>query len=461
MLNKFTLLGVIVFFILLTAYCIDIPFFWDGTFFSALSLHFYNNGFNGLIAPQSWDTGGFPLFSIYLTSIWKAFGKTISASHLAMLPILIAIAFEYYKLARHYLSKMYIPFAMLLLLLEPTFITQASLMGYDLFLILFFLISVNALLTRNLVIYSLSITLLCLCSVRGSFFATSIFLLHIFNERKSFNQELAAYLLPLVVMLTWIIYHHQKTGWYFFSPERENTHEAILSIRMMIRQLLFTGWKIVDFGRLILWIIIISVGFVIYKKGNLTKFKLLLSLIAFPLIVYAIFSVPFSNPIAHKYFVVIFLCLNIGICYILSQMENRAMRNTLFSICCISLLSGNFWLYPERFGNGWDSSLKIIPFFKLKNEMDEYIMKNKIPPHEIGTQFPLIADKLYTDLSDSSYHYTNVWSGPISNFNYFLQSNIINTDIPQQIDDVKEHWILLKHERNGLVYLNLYKNPKK
>ena len=113
MLNKFTLLGAIVFFILLTACCNAIPFFWDGTFFSALSLHFYHNGFNGLIAPQPLDTGGFPLFSIYLTCIWKIFGKTISVSHLAMLPLLIAIVFEYYKLARHYLSKTIIPFAIL------------------------------------------------------------------------------------------------------------------------------------------------------------------------------------------------------------------------------------------------------------------------------------------------------------------------------------------------------------
>jgi len=125
-----------------------------------------------------------------------------------------------------------------------------------------------------------------------------------------------------------------------------------------------------------------------------------------------------------------------------------------------SLISGNFWLYPERFGNGWDSSLKVLPYFQLKEQMDHYIRNSRIDPQTVGTQFPMIADTRFSDLADQSRHYENVWSGPIGKYDFFLQSNVINTDIPEQIEAVKKEWQLVKILRSGEVYISLYKIKK-
>ena len=73
---------------------------------------------NGFIAPESFDTGGFPLYSIYLTMLWKCFEKTLLVSHLAILPFLFGVVYEFFKLAKRYLSDKTIVIAIVLLILD-------------------------------------------------------------------------------------------------------------------------------------------------------------------------------------------------------------------------------------------------------------------------------------------------------------------------------------------------------
>ena len=188
---------------------------------------------------------------------------------------------------------------------------------------------------------------------------------------------------------------------------------------MTFRQLLFITWKLADFGRVVLWLIIIFGSFIIYKRNALSaSLKKILLFTLLPALILILVMIFITNPAGHRYFMFTYLLLNISVCYILSNIKNKFLRNTTFIVCCISLFTGNFWLYPERFGNGWDSSLKVLPYFSLKDDMDNYIVQNKIAPEEIGTQFPLINDKRFSHLTDSSFHFTNVWRGPISNYKY-------------------------------------------
>src|SRR5687768_9297401 len=91
--------------LLLTILSLRIPFFWDSAFFSAASVHFYEFGFSGFIAPEEFDTGGFPLYSTYMTSVWKLFGKSLIVSHFAIFPFLIGLLWEFYKLCKRYLNE--------------------------------------------------------------------------------------------------------------------------------------------------------------------------------------------------------------------------------------------------------------------------------------------------------------------------------------------------------------------
>jgi hypothetical protein len=462
--NKILLSSVFLFFFILTIFNLKIPFFWDGTFFSELSVHFYENGFNGFVPPTLLDNGGIHLYSVYLTIAWKLFGKTLAVSHFALLPFIWGIAYEYFKLAKRFLSGRALLFSMILLVAEPCFITQSILMGYDILMIYFFFLSLNALIDKNKYAYPLALVLLCCCNVRGIMLSVALLFIDIafaYSSTKTIRFKFQNYLFALITIVVWGMYHYEKTGWFFFSPERENTHESFLPASLMFHQFLFISWKTADFGRLLLWLFVFAGSIYFYKRQNNTDLKLLLKFVFIPFVVLSLFMIPLANPIGHKYFIVVFLCLNIVVCFLFQQFENKKMQLLMFSVLTISLISGNFYLYPERFGNGWDSSLKVLPYFDLKEKMDDFIQRQHINPNEVGTQYPLIADKRFSHLADSSYHYTNVWSGPINNYNYFLQTNVINTDISEQIALVKKDWILLKEYRKGQVYISLYKNNEK
>ncbi len=450
---------IFLFFILLTWFSRSIPFFWDGTFFSQLSLAFYENGFNYFIAPENFDTGGFPLYSVYLANIWKLFGKSLLVSHFALLPFLIGIAFEYFKLAKQFLAGKMLVFAMLLLVLEPCFITQSVLMGYDVLLIYFYFLSLNALLLNKTILFQVSLALLCLSSVRGMLLACSLLLIDAYIHRKINYSMIKKYVLALVCVIFWVCYHQLKTGWFIINPIREDTHERILPFSMIVKQLIYSIWKIIDFGRIGLWFFFIFYFFILQKNKYMENKKTIFALVFIPLLVLIFGMIPFGNPIGHKYFIVSFLLLNIAFCFALQQLQNRKTITIVVAFSSMLLISGNFWIYPSKYGNGWDASLKIISFFELKKEMDNYILIQHISSQDVGTQFPLIANKSASDLTENTFQYQNVWSGPLSNYDYFLYSNVINTDIPEQFEDAIKTWKPIKTIHSGLITITLFKNP--
>ena len=463
--SKFTLFTVSFILLIFTLYYSNIPFFWDGTLFSELACKFYDKTYTPISFPPYLDNTSFPIYSTYLFAIWTLFSKTLLISHLAFLPFLIGICYEYYKLSKRFLTDTFVSFALILLILEPTFITQSLLMSLDIIPLYLFLVLVNLLLKENFKLYSFIIPVLALYSIRGLVLAFSIIIIQFIllypkYKKTSFIIFLKSNLLCFFLIIVWYVFHKFKTGWFIFSIEK-NDGEKTIPLSMTFRQLLFITWKLADFGRVVLWLIIIFGSFIIYKRNALSaSLKKILLFTLLPALILILVMIFITNPAGHRYFMFTYLLLNISVCYILSNIKNKFLRNTTFIVCCISLFTGNFWLYPERFGNGWDSSLKVLPYFSLKDDMDNYILQNKIAPEEIGTQFPLINDKRFSHLTDSSFHFTNVWRGPISNYKYYLQTNVINTDIPEQIEEVKSKWILVKGYKKGLVYLNLYKNPK-
>ena len=459
MTNTKILLTAFLFLILLTIFSLNIPFFWDSNFFSALSVNFYEKGMNGFIAPISNDTGGFPLYSSYLTIMWKCFGKTLTVSHFSMLPFILGVAYEFFKLAKRFLNDKAVALAMILLLIEPVFMTQSMLMGYDIIIAYFFLLSLNALYNKRTILYSIAILLLCLISVRGIMLALALFIIDYLLNKKFDFKFFKQYIPELLTLAIWMLYHKQQTGWYIFSPIRENNAEQFAGIKMMSRQFIFILWKALDLGRIALWVIFIFLGIYSLRKTTPEHHKELTRSIFVPFVVLTVFMFLIKNPIGHKYFLVVFLLLNIGVCYTIQHIENKKSRVIIFALVVISLIAGNFILYPQRYGNAWDSSLKVVPYFKLETEMNKYIIKNNIEATNIGTQFPLTNDSKFSYLSDSSSHYFDIERNPINTFQYFLYSNIINTNRINDLEDVQKNWKVEKEFKSGMIELILYKNP--
>jgi hypothetical protein len=445
--------------LLLTVFSIPIPFFWDSAFFSAVSVYFYDHGMNGFITPLQHDTGGFPLFSSYLTLVWIIFGKTLAVSHLAILPFLIGVVNQFYLLAKRFLNDKTIVLALILLLIEPVFITQSILMGYDILMVYFFLLSLNALYDKKELLFSIAFLFLSLISIRGIMLASALFIIDLFLFKKIDRLFIRKYLPAVFICVIWFIYHKTQTGWFLFSPTRENNAEQFSGAVMMLRQFVYIIWKTLDLGRITLWILFITSAMYFLKHNKASKTKELIALVFIPLIALTFLMLLIKNPIGHKYFLIVFVLLNIGVCYCLEQLESRKKSVLLFCLISTSLIGGNFIFYPQRYGNAWDASLKVLPYFKLDAEMKAYLLKNAIPDNQIGTQFPLTTKYPFSHLSDAHDQYIDIEDKPIKTFQYFLYSNIINTNRMSDLEKITTQWLAIKKMKCGTIELTLYQNP--
>src|SRR5438045_3352806 len=74
------------------------PFFGDTTYHSTIAQWFLETDFKSLILPFDMDAGHPPFFGAYLAIVWKAFGKSLAVSHFAVLPFIIGIYWQLYRL---------------------------------------------------------------------------------------------------------------------------------------------------------------------------------------------------------------------------------------------------------------------------------------------------------------------------------------------------------------------------
>jgi hypothetical protein len=458
----FALPATLLFFSLLCVLTWHVPFFWDAAYFSEQAGFFYHHGFSSLLPPPDLDNSGFPLYGILLALVWKGFGRTLLVSHLATLLLVFGISGSYYRLAKKFLLPATLPFALLLFCLEPCFLTQSVLMAPDLLLLFFFLTALNALLEKKMILFSLLLLFLAACSVRGLITAAAIALLPLLSGSGGNRNRLRylwSYLPVIVFVIGWGTYHHSQCGWYFLSPLRAGTDEHLIPASLLLKQLVLIGWKLVDSGRIILWLVLIA-GLWIQRRvlQDDPLFRRLLLLLSLVLLTDGIFMIPLSNPSSARYFLPVFSLLIIAVCYLLQNLP-EVKKMLWFGGISLVLLSGHFWIYPERLTNGWDTSLKVMPYFGLRTEMTGFIRIHGIQPEEIATQFPLIGDRYDTDLEPVHYQFTNALDGPVSKFHYYLHSNVCNTDLLPQIEEIKLRWKLVFALQKGQVYLNLYENP--
>jgi len=469
-LDKAALYFVFFFFIALTFWAKDIPFFWDSTLYCQISHYHYDNNFSSLLVPPDLDPAGSPMiYWIYIALAWKILGKTLLISHLAVLPFLLGIAWEYYKLAKKFLSPIFTAIAMALLIVEPTFISQSIFLGYDIPKAYLFLFALNALLERKSILFSLAICLLSLSSMRGMFLASSIFLIHLYlfriNKWKNIWKELSVYLPAVFSVCAWMAYHYYYTGWLLFLSNGYYADDRmIVSFGQMFRQFIYILWEMIDFGRAFLWTCVgVGISYFILKKIKLSKhLKFLLFLISTPWLVSIITLCPFSIPVGHKYFIVLFLLSHLLFLYIIHRLSsNKKYIIIIFSAAILSLITGNFWIYAGGFSNGWDSSLKSIPYFKLKNEMIGFVEEKKINPIEIGTKFPIYYNIKISDLGERDFEFSNMKNNSVKEYNYVLLSNISNQFTLAEKETLNNEWELIKECELGQVYLKLFKNPDK
>jgi hypothetical protein len=324
------------------------------------------------------------------------------------------------------------------------------------------LLAIRTLIEKRYLWYSLSLVILSSISVRAVVFIFCLMLFHAlfsFREKEKLRfSALMSYLPAAVVLSAWMAWHMHTTGWMFISDEN-SPFRSLNSLPMMLRHLGFMVWKLIDSGRIGLWIFCIAVVFInpLWLKAEKIT-GILISLLIIPLLIYGLVLVLLSNPIGHKYFLLTFVFLSFLTVYFIQQISSRRKRMLISLSLLLLMFAGNFIVYPQKYGNSWDTSLKVLPYFTAERKMKDFIEANHINPSEVYTDFPLLVNDRFSYLKED-FGYNELKAVNVDSYAYVLFSNLLNVADLAPYKKVQDNWQLIYKTANGQVEIILYRNP--
>jgi len=439
--------------------------FHDNILFSSkIPNHFFQNGFFAFPLPANIDTGYGPAWFWYIAMGWQIFGKSLWVNHLLCLPILIATAWFYLKISQYFLPSTYLWMVMLLLWLEPTYLTQSVMATQDVFVVMAFIGGLYSIIYNKKWLLILLSTLLALTSVRGVILVVVLFLnqlvFHYYNYKKIKLQLILPYLIPAVFFILWVSLHYWQTG---FLLVREGSpwagHHQLASFSQMLNDAKFIVWMLLDFGRVFLYIpVFFMLLFAILKKKTLApKTKLLVHWFLWPSVLIGVVLCLRTNPILHRYFMVCFLLMALLFIYLLHTHLNKIKANIIIAIVIIGLVSGHFWIYPDRITQGWDASLAHLPYYELRNEMINYLKEENINNDKVTTGFPMFNSTYHTNFTGDKSQFITLHKSKLTKSHYVIYSNVCNDFSVEEMNLLQsETFVLQKSFEKGGVKMQLY-----
>lgn len=444
----------------------QLPLFHDNILFSSkIPDHFYQNGFFAFPLPANIDTGYGPLWGWYIALGWQILGKSLWVNHLLCLPVLIATAWFYLKVASCFLQNTYLWIATVLLLLEPTYLAQSTMASLDILVVMGFMGGLYSIIYNKKYLLILLSILLAMISVRGAIFVFALFINQlVFNYYKYKKIEaklILPYLIPASFFILWVLLHYKQTGYLLV---REGSpwagHHQLANFKQLAKNIVYIAWMLLDFGRLFLFFpLLLLLLFLMWKhKIFHTKTKILLHWILWSTFLLAIILCIRTNPILHRYFMVSFLLISILAVHLFTNHLKKNQFTFGFILVFAVLTSGHFWIYPDRISQGWDASLAHLPYFKLRNEMMDYIRLENITQNEVTTGFPMYNSYYHTNLIEDKNKFTPLSKRKLTESSYIVYSNIFNDFDDNDLKQLKsKNFVLEKSKKQLGVKMQLYR----
>ncbi len=447
--------------LLLTWYVRHNGFFWDSILLaSKYGQWYYQTNFSTLFVPQ--EMAGYPpLFGLYLAAGWHMFGKTVPVSHFLMLPFLLGIVWQVYLLSRRYLPLGWVWLGLLLALLDPTWLAQSTLVAPDILLLFLYLLAVNSFLQEKRGLQVLALLFMAVLSPRSQLLIPAVFLTEVLfwwlHSKQFRGLEVCKIMLPYVpaglLLLGWLWLHYRHFGWIGYNRSSDwGAYSHFISGKEFLRNLGLMAWRLLDFGRVGLWLL---VAVLLWQSRQFlsTKTKELLVLMLVPLVTLSLVLVWFTNPIGHRYYLVVYVFLGILSASLLAYHTRAFARKAAIAVAVLSLLSGHFWQYPATVAKGWDASLAYLPYFSIRKQMMTYLDQEQIAWQEVGSDFPNLAAPAFTDLSHDQRAFA---PKDFASQRYMLHSNVFNGFTDQELLALENHWRLVKEVKQGQVFFRLY-----
>ena len=416
--------------VLIVLSSLSVGVFWDNVLFaSKIGNHLFENGIFNWDLPTYLDSGHPPFLATLMALGWTLFGKSLSVSHWIMLPFVFGLLWQLYVFVSSFVENKYLQiWAFLLVLADPTLLSQLVLISPEVNQLFFFFLALNATFKNNTYYKVIALVFLGIVSFRGMMLCAGIFiidlLIHLIINKKSIKSfftkriffEYLIGALPAVIFITWSL---TSKGWLLThqgSPWASSWNYVTLND--LLRNILVLVQRYIDFGRLAVFILVI-IGLYMNRKTINKNIVTLLLIFLFSTFIIVISSLMSTNTMGHRYFIPSYLTLALISFLLIQQFK---FRKIIYVGLLASLISGNLLVYPDAFSQGWDSSLAHLPYWNLRKNAIEFMDENEIDINKTATFFPNYTAIDNIELNGDKRSFIN-FSGKE---HYVLYSNVYN-----------------------------------
>jgi hypothetical protein len=455
----------LIFSVVLIFSTLSYPFYWDNTVqISVPANWYYQTNFKFFYLPDSIATGHPTFVGMYFALLWKLFGRSLITSHLGMFPFVFGLPLQIHNLLKNLNIKDSTQVALILgiIILDTTFLSQLSLITFDIIQLFFFFLCINSILTYKNRACAIYFVLLALTSLRGSIMAGGLLIFNLlynyyFLDHSIKIKDYVKYIPGIISLFLFLLFFRINKGWVIHNIvfKAWNTSGEFASFSQFIRNIGVFIWRLIDFGRVGVFIFFL---FFIIKTISIRKFqdntlKILFMILFSQFIVFFPIIVTSQNPFGHRYLLPIIIPSIILTVYWIQNYTNH-IKLWLILISVV-LLSGHFWIYPLKISQGWDATTLHWYYFKVSEKMNSYINENKIDKSEIATFFPNRSSRYLTHLEDKQ---NDTYSGTLFNDKYILYSNSfnVNDNVIDSLFSKNSDWTLTKRYNNHNIFMSLY-----
>lgn len=426
------------------------PFFGDSiSSISRAANLIYDSNFSQISYPENLDPGHPTTYPLIQAVGWKIFGRSLWVSHLTHLLFSIGCLYYFVRWSNKEGWGSYGLVGGILLLVTPLFVSQSVNPNMHLPLTFFSVGLVYALRFGKAWEQILFSSLLLVFHLQGLYYLAPIWLWWYLTKQDKPQTKIIygvkILLIPGLLFLGWLMYHHSITGWYLSSPDYSG-HRGMPGIKRIVVNLILADWRIVDYGQIALFALPI---WAIFKKKIKWSWEhpLVLFLILFIFNSLALAVTTKTGPM-HRY---LLPCLPFLI------MANVALMNKVktysLGIIGIVLLTGHFWFYPGKVMG--DATLSYRAVFPLLEEAQK-----DVDGKTIHSYAPLSNPEYDTYLKSSKDNFAPLYDLKLSEVDYILYSNISGDFKTSELKELNENWPNITYEK-GYVFVQVFSNPER
>ena len=457
---KYRIIGLFFLSLIIVLSSLKFGIFWDSVLFvSKMGNPLFEYGiFHWGAIPVESDPGHPPFLASIMALGWKLFGRSLWVSHLMMWPFVFGLLWQIYVFVSFFVKDKKLQlWAYLLVISDATLLSQLVLVNFEIIQLFFFFLALNAILKNNRALKIMALAFLGIVSLRAMMLFAGLFLIDLFLALYYNKFRLKAgllrnllldYALAAIPAISYLLWRLIAKGWIISNPtESWGNAWAFTSFldffKNLVRNFIVLGHQITDFGRLVPVLFVLIALFIKRKTINWRNITPVLIIILFSSIFIAIASLLIKNTMGHRYYIQLYLGINL-LAFLLLQ-EFRA-RKLIYIALLSSILLGNLIVYPDSFAQGWDASLAHIPYWNLRQKAIKYLDEKQIPLSETASFFPNNTSIDDVDLNGDRRSFKQ-FTGKEK---YVFYSNVYNLS-DDELEVLKRNYRIIKTFRKGSI----------